>query len=144
MRAAMRQTKTRKIVILSDNPESNLRFKNLENVFIVPLKPYLLWELREAGFLNVRDLREWQVDIIADYDDYYLGHEASIRAMVEERSDLSWDHLKQGILDLMMPVQYIKNILKEIIEKENPSGFELRILDPGTELIFKEALRDFA
>ncbi len=121
-----------------------MRFKNLENVFIVPLKPYLLWELREAGFLNVRDLREWQTEENKNYDDFYARHEAAIQALAEENSDFPWSYLKQGIMDLLAPVQYIKNILKEIIEKENPSGFELRILDPGTELIFKEALRDFA
>ncbi len=128
-------------VILTDVLRNVVQFKNNEKVLIVPTAPHLLWELREAGFSNVRDLRDRGAEKLNDYDDLYRVCEPLCEAVFKTKQEESWKRLGQEIMTLWAPICYIKERIRSLINDGVVSSeIEIRIHDPRDRFLFEEAL----
>lgn len=128
-------------VILTDVLKNLAQFKNDEKILIVPTAPHVLWELREAGFYNVRDLRDHGAQKPNDYDDLYRIYAPLCEAVFKAKQEESWKCLGQEIMTLWAPICYIKERIQSLISGGVViSEIEIRIHNPYDRFLFEEAL----
>jgi hypothetical protein len=136
---ACRQNAAR-IFLLTDAPAGLSEFKNREEFVIVPIESWLKRELLEAGFSNIRGLEEWRAEEFEDYDALYRFYESAARRMSLEDDSL-WRFLKQPLMQVIVPVCYVMDVLKNLSKEQNPLRIEARIVNPEYQFIFEEALK---
>ncbi|MBI3316639.1 MAG: hypothetical protein HYZ85_01365 [Candidatus Omnitrophica bacterium] len=133
------------IVIVTDSLKRMEEFKNNERYLIVATRPHLILEFKEMGYLNTRDLGQYQTGRFHDYNDLYRHYEAEVlkgSGLAEKEEALSWENFRQTLMSALAPIYFLRDTLSSLAQKEGAHEFILKVQDPESKLNFQMAVNE--
>ena len=132
------------VIVFADTLKGLAGYKNSECYLIAPIKPYLLWELRDAGFSNVLDLgNHWPLNA-RNYDEMQDHFKEHIRVEIGLKDSVggnSWNNLNQPLMFAYVPLYFFRELLAGLRKKNAQACFELMIEDAELRMVIEEAIK---
>lgn len=140
-----------KKIILTDNKKNISRLARLKDFLIISLNSQVTSEIINSGIANkenIKDIGDYIEKKFPTYEELYEHYKPIISKELKSRDEnLTPDtreikeNLMLDFLQLLAPVEYVKDIVRNICKEEHPTEIKYYIDDENLNFIFSNLIK---